>query len=433
MIEILDKHNCCGCEACVQVCPRHCISFDEDIEGFHYPLVDKTVCIDCGLCERVCPVLNQAEERPPLKVYAAKNKNEEELLASSSGGLFILFAKAILQKNGVVFGAKFDEIWNVVHSYAETEEGVKAFMGSKYVQSRIGSTYKEAKEFLDAGRQVLFSGTSCQIAGLKRYLRKEYDNLLTVDVICHGVPSPKVWRMYLAEIRRSARKGKNSVSLPLTHNSSEGDSHNEWMRITRISFRDKLLGWEKFSFALTLAKASADGKQNTVSLSQIYRENPYMRLFLGDYILRPSCYNCPSKSGTSCSDVTIADYWKIEKIDLTMYDEKGVGLLIVNTQKGLKLSENISFILKESKLSDIQLSNPSYYKSHQEPLKRNKCFQKINSNKCESIQEIVNQMYRRSLYQRVKNKIKKIIKNKLSSLLYIQFKHYIDRFIMSIS
>lgn len=415
MIEILDKHNCCGCEACVQVCPKQCISFEEDTEGFNYPLVDKTVCIDCGLCERVCPVLNQAEERPPLKVYAAKNKNEEELLASSSGGLFILFAKEIIRQGGIVFGAKFDSDWNVIHSYAETEDAVKVFMGSKYVQSRIGNTYKEAKDFLDAGKQVLFSGTSCQIAGLKRFLRKEYSNLLTVDVICHGVPSPKVWQMYLDEVKRNARQGENSVSSSLTHYLSERDTLDKTIQIKSISFRDKRLGWKKYSFALTLAEATADGKQNTVSLSHIYNENPYIRLFLGDYILRPSCYCCSSKSGKSCSDVTIADYWKIEKIDSTMYDEKGVGLLIVNTQKGLKLSENISFILKESKLSDIQLSNPSYYKSHQEPLKRNKCFQKINSNKCESIQEIVNQMYRRSLYQRVKNKIKKIIKNKLSS------------------
>ena len=127
MIEITDKHNCCGCEACVQVCPKHCISFDEDAEGFSYPLVDKITCIDCGLCEKVCPVLNQAEEREPIKVYAAKNRNEDELLASSSGGLFILFAKEIIRQGGIVFGAKFDSDWNVIHSYAETEDAVKAF------------------------------------------------------------------------------------------------------------------------------------------------------------------------------------------------------------------------------------------------------------------------------------------------------------------
>ena len=394
----------------MQVCPKHCISFDEDIEGFRYPLVDKTACIDCNLCEKVCPVLNQAEERKPLKVYAAKNRNEEELLASSSGGLFILFAKEILRHGGVIFGAKFDENWNVVHAYAETEEEVKAFMGSKYVQSRIGNSYREAKRFLEEGRQVLFSGTSCHIAGLKRYLRKEYSNLLTVDVICHGVPSPKVWRMYLDEVKRNARQGENSVSSPLTRNISERDALDKTVQIKSISFRDKRLGWKKFSFALTLAEATADGKQNTVSLSHIYNENPYMRLFLGDYILRPSCYCCPSKSGKSCSDVTIADYWKIEKIDPGMYDEKGVGLLIVNTQKGLELSTSIPVILKETKLSNIKLSNPSYYKSHIKPLKRNMCFQKINSKKRKSIQEITHQIFHRSLYQRIKKKIKSFIK-----------------------
>ena len=214
MIEIRDKHACCGCEACVQICPKQCISFEEDAEGFRYPSIDRTICIDCGLCEKVCPVLNQSVPMMPLVVYAAQNKNKEELLHSSSGGIFILLAKEILKKNGVVFGAKFDDKWNVVHAFAESEETVKAFMGSKYVQSRIGNTYSEAKKFLDSGRQVLFSGTPCQIVGLKRYLRKDYDNLLTVDIICHGVPSPKAWHRYLDEIKGYANKGKISILHP---------------------------------------------------------------------------------------------------------------------------------------------------------------------------------------------------------------------------
>jgi NAD-dependent dihydropyrimidine dehydrogenase PreA subunit len=406
MIEIKDNHLCCGCEACVQACPKHCISFDEDAEGFRYPLVDKAVCIDCGLCEKVCPVLNQAEERKPLEVYAAKNHDEQELLKSSSGGIFILLAKTVIHHGGVVFGAKFDKEWNVIHAYAETEGDVEAFMGSKYVQSRIGNTYKEAKTFLEAGRQVLFSGTSCQIAGLKRFLRKEYDNLLTVDVICHGVPSPKVWRMYLEEIKRNARKGENSVSSPLTHLISERDAHGESIQIKSISFRDKRLGWKKYSFALTLAKASADGKQNTVSLSCIHREDPYMKVFLKNIILRPSCYYCPAKGGKSRSDITIADFWGVEKVLPDFDDNRGVGLIMVNTDKGKDIAECLDIVCQKVSYQEAVMSNPFYFRSVNLHANRAKFFHLIDKN--DSIIRLSERMLHPSMKIRVKRFLSKL-------------------------
>ena len=199
----------------MQCCSRHCISMHEDNEGFLYPIVDKEACIDCGLCEKVCPVIHQGEPTEPLSSYIAINPNEEIRLKSSSGGIFTLLAEKIIADGGVVFGARFDKNWNVVHAWTDTIVGLAPFRGSKYVQSRIGNTYKETKEFLQQGRKVLFSGTPCQVAGLKKYLRKEYDNLLTVDFICHGVPSPGVWRRYLSELRESLRAergdGKNTV------------------------------------------------------------------------------------------------------------------------------------------------------------------------------------------------------------------------------
>lgn len=200
MISITSKEMCCGCAACEQRCPKSCIVMREDEEGFLYPQTDMSKCIDCGLCEKVCPVLNQGEKRKPLYVYAAKNKNPQIQLYSSSGGVFTHIAEQIIQNNGVVFGARFDENWAVKHDYTETLEGLAAMRGSKYVQSRIGSTYQQAKDFLEAGRLVLFSGTPCQIRGLKLFLAKEYENLLTVDLVCHGVPSPEIWRQYLHEI-----------------------------------------------------------------------------------------------------------------------------------------------------------------------------------------------------------------------------------------
>ena len=184
----------------------------EDHEGFLYPEGDSTVCIDCGMCEKVCLVINPNEPREPLAVYAAKNTNEKIRLKSSSGGIFTLLAEQIISEGGVVFGAKFDEHWNVIHSYAEKQESLEDFRGSKYVQSVIGDNYKYVKQFLLEERKVLFSGTPCQIAGLKRYLQKEYENLLTVEVVCHGVPSPKVWRDYLDYKRAKRVTGKNSVS-----------------------------------------------------------------------------------------------------------------------------------------------------------------------------------------------------------------------------
>ncbi len=212
MIEIKEKYNCCGCSACVQICPKQCISLSADNEGFLYPQVDTAVCINCGLCEKVCPVINQNEPRMPLEVYAAKNTDEEIRLKSSSGGIFTLLAEHIISEGGVVFGARFNENWEVVHDYTETVEGLESFRGSKYVQSIIGENFKKAKFFLDEGRNVLFSGTPCQVAGLKKFLRKEYENLLTVEVVCHGVPSPMVWHDYLDYRRAKHATGKNTVS-----------------------------------------------------------------------------------------------------------------------------------------------------------------------------------------------------------------------------
>lgn len=208
MVELIDKSKCCGCAACVQVCPKQCISFNEDIEGFLYPIVNKDLCIDCRLCEKVCPFLNLNDPRKPVKVLAAINPNEEIRMKSSSGGIFTMLAEAVIDKGGVVFGARFDKNWEVMHDYTETKEGLDIFRGAKYTQSKIGRTYKEAKDFLIQGRKVLFSGTGCQIAGLRLFLHKKYDNLLMVEIACHGVPSPAVWRAYLDEVTKG-NKNKN--------------------------------------------------------------------------------------------------------------------------------------------------------------------------------------------------------------------------------
>lgn len=304
----------------------------EDEEGFLYPIVDQEVCIDCGLCEKVCPVLNQGEERKPLQVYAANNTNEEIRMQSSSGGVFTLLAETIIQEGGVVFGARFNDDWEVIHDYTETQEGLATFRGSKYVQSRIGDSYCQAEQFLKKGRKVLFSGTPCQIAGLNLFLRKEYNNLLTVDFICHGVPSPGVWKSYLEELIALQGNRKNSV---LSH--SKPIILNSIRDISRIEFRNKRLGWKKYSFALTLSVPVGHGTKNTVLLSEPYNENIFMKGFLADLYLRPSCYACPAKCLKSGSDITVGDYWGIQNVMPEIDDDKGICCLMVNTDKGGQL------------------------------------------------------------------------------------------------
>lgn len=235
------------------------------------------------------------------KTYVCFNLNKDEREKSSSGGIFILLAKKVIEGNGVVFGARFDENWRVVHGYAENIEDVIPFLTSKYVQSSMGNMFRKAKEFLKNNRIVLFSGTPCQISGLKSYLGKEYSNLLTVDFICHGVPSPKVWEEYL----KDKANGKT---------------------IRAINFRDKTEGWKKFSLKIEFEDGS------------IYRgtqfQDPYLKGFLKDIYLRPSCYQCLNKGIKRISDITLADFWGIEHVKPELFDDRGISAVLVHSVRG---------------------------------------------------------------------------------------------------
>ena len=356
MIQITDKHNCCGCSACVQICPKQCISFDEDNKGFCYPKVNVDNCFNCGLCEKACPCLNQDESQKPLKVYAAINPDEKIRSESSSGGVFTMLAEAIIAEGGVVFGARFDEKWEVIHDYTETKEGLEAFRCSKYVQSKIGRTYIQAQTFLNAGRKVLYTGTSCQIAGLKRFLRKEYDNLLTVDVVCHGVPSPLVWRNYLKTLtERPTEVVGNKTGWSLL---------KERPVISHISFRDKLNGWKKFGFVV---RGKTDCKaQEEILLHETIDDNLFMKLFMCNLVLRPSCFNCSAKAGKSGSDITIADYWGIEDVHPEFFDDKGASAVIINSAKGQAYIKKLNLRLLNSEYDNILRYNPSLEHSVEE-------------------------------------------------------------------
>lgn len=310
MIKITNKNNCCGCGACLNVCPKQCISYKEDEEGFLYPTVNANDCIDCNLCNKVCPYNSETVPRKPIDIYAAKNKDEQIRLNSSSGGFFSALAEYVINQEGIVFGAQFDKNWNVIHSYTNNKKGISQYRGSKYVQSNTLHTYQEAKSFLEKDILVLYTGTPCQILGLKKFLRKDYSNLITVDFVCHGVPSPKIWQLYIKNL---------SLDAPINY----------------ISFRDKQKGWRNFT--LSIQTQFSNLKFNTNE-----NQSPYMKGFLNELYLRPSCHNCIAKNFSSNSDLTIADYWWIQNIKPEFDDDKGVSLVYVNTTKGNHILQELN-------------------------------------------------------------------------------------------
>ena len=328
-IELVDSDKCVGCAACASACPTHSITMKEDKEGFLQPRIDKKTCIGCHKCQKTCPIINkESESKGETKAYAAINKDDSVRAKSSSGGIFHALAKWTIEQKGVVFGARFDEKWEVMHDYCETLEGIIPFMGSKYVQSRIGDTYRQARNFLEQGRWVLFSGTPCQLAGLRAFLGKQYERLIQVDLICHGVPSPSVWRSYL----------KDFVT--------DGE-------ILSISFRDKEEGWLHFQNVTTTTTT-------TTTIREHQMENPYFRGFLKNVYLRKSCYDCSFKTLHRNTDITLADSWGIDHYCPEMNDDRGTSLVIIHSKKALQLFTSVANLC----YAEIQnLSEALFYNS----------------------------------------------------------------------
>ncbi len=368
MINITDKQKCCGCEACFNICPTKAISMKPDNEGYYYPSVDLDKCINCGLCESVCPFIQKSKKTKPIKIYGAIAQNKELLMASSSGGAFALLANEVIKNNGVVFGAKYDENFVVNHEKADTIEGVGAFKKSKYVQSRINSVFKEVKSELISGRQVLFSGTPCQVHGLGLFLKKDYPNLLAVDVFCAGVPSP----MLLSDFKKALEKKHKS-------------------KIVFIDFRSKEADGQKLKIRF------ANGKE-------IF-ESSYITF--GNDAFRPSCYRCPSNNFRSGSDLTIGDFWGASTVlDSSLKESRdGVSAIIIKTEKGLsffnKIKDCLSF-LKESDLETVLENNPRVVQPSPLPSTRKNAFKNYKPRKVLSI-------LKPSLAKRAIMKLKKIL------------------------
>lgn len=413
MIRLKDKKDCCGCGACVQRCPGNCITMHIDNEGFFYPEFDSSKCVDCGLCEKVCPVINQDDSRIPIYCIAARGKDQNIVKRSSSAGIFYLLAEKTIQKNGIVFGARFNETWDVIHSWADSIENVKPFLTSKYVQSQIGDSYKQAERFLKEGREVLFSGTPCQVSGLRHFLGKQYDNLLCVDVVCHGAPSPGVWREYLKYLISPQRR-KNTVSSPLYSHLSECDAH----RIKGISFRDKRLGWKKFSFVLLSSRGDSRSEENSVSSSykqivnQKHYYNLYMKMFLKNLTLRRSCFACPARKGKSGSDILLGDYWGIKRYYPDFFDENGVSMALAYSDKGKFLLDSIDLNTIEIKYSETKGNSTIEYDDSY-PDDRDSFFKNFSRDGIDAMKKISKkldgnlfQIYCKTLYCKIKHILK---------------------------
>lgn len=378
MIEITDKTKCCGCHACYNICPKGAIKMQQDEKGFEYPVIDKEKCINCGLCEKVCPIINNKQIENEPRAYACYNKDLNIRMKSSSGGIFTLLAEEILNKGGVVFGASFNTKFEVEHIMVEKTEELEKLRGSKYTQSKIGETYKKAKEILEEGRYVLFTGTPCQIEGLKSYLRKEYDKLYTQDIICHGVPSPKVWKKYI--------KYREKID-------------NE--KPKKISFRNKDNGWKLFNTKFEYKNFSYKQNQN---------EDKFMQAFLKNTILRDSCYNCSFKKLNRISDITLADFWGIQNIMPELDDNKGTSLVIVNSKKGQELFENIKekIIYKNVDIQEAIKYNMSMIESAKMDKNRKKFFE--NLDKLDFDKLVKKYTYQPSIFKKIEFKIKGVIK-----------------------
>lgn len=381
MLNITEKQKCNGCHACANVCPKKCIEMKEDSEGFLYPEIDGDKCVDCHLCEKVCPVIsgkNIPHENVP-DVYVAFNRNEKIRMKSSSGGIFTLIAEWIINQGGIVFGAALsDDFRSVNHISVDNISDLKKLRGSKYLQSTIGNAYIRTKEYLDSGRKVLFTGTPCQIGGLYSFLHKDYENLYTQDIICHGVPSPKVWRKYLSEHEHRTDSGINNVYFR----------------------HKKKSGWKEFSLLIEFL--------NKKFYIKSFNQDPFMKVFLSNMCLRPSCYDCSFKSVKRQADITLADFWGIQNVCPEMDDDKGTSLVMVHSEKGRNLWKSISndIIQKKTSADVIAKYNPSVSKSVCSHRNRTKFFENLNRY---SVVEL-NKRYNKPLFRtRVKRFLKKIL------------------------
>lgn len=376
------KKKCVGCGACSIICCANAIKMQYDNEGFYYPIVDFSLCVDCGACNGICPVENSKKATGSIvKCYAAYSNNKSTIVASSSGGIYTEIVSDIFRRSGKVYGVAYCDDMQVKHQRMNSIEDIEKFQGSKYVQSDMSEIFSEIKQLLKEGTLVYFSGTPCQVHALKCYLRKEYKNLFTQDIICHGVPSPLIFSKYVSE-----QEKKNQS------------------KVTSVLFREKKYGWENYSTVIQF--------ENGKTTRRIAKLNPYMKLFYSNLSLRPSCFECPFKMQQRVSDITLADFWGVSGFLPKFSKDQGVNLVMVNSQKGEELFNSIqqSVTYKEVNKENVLLTFSTITKSAAKPLLRDDFFSKLPNftinelSKCfckESLPTIIKR-YLRVLYKQIK-------------------------------
>ena len=352
----IPPNDCSGCSACANICPKGAITMSPDKEGFLYPNTNNDLCVHCNLCINICPILNNCQRNVPgtEDAFAAFIRDENLRKQSSSGGVFSALAKEVLKNKGIVFGAALCEnnASKCVFIGIEDSNDLPLLQGSKYVQAEIGLSYKKAKSYLQEGRTVLFSGTPCQIAGLYSYLgKKEFDNLFTVDIVCHGVPSPLVYEKYLHFVK------------------AQNDSKN----IQAISFRNKTSGWQNYSTSIKFS----DGSEK----STLAKNNLYIRAFLSNICTRKSCFSCKYSRIPRIADISLGDFWGVKYIHQELNDDKGVSLVSVNNEHGKALwnSSIASLDTKQTLLKKAIIFNPRFYSPSKPNPKRNKFFSHLEN------------------------------------------------------
>lgn len=365
MPKLATKEYCTGCTACASACPKACITMTADKHGFLFPVIDDSLCVDCRLCEHVCPIVIpvKVSENTP-QAYAAYSIDEETRLSSSSGGIFSEIANSVLSNNGAVFGAAYDEQFMVVHVCVECMEDLAKLQGAKYAQSNLNGIIVQVKERLDNGQEVLFSGTPCQVGSLKAYLRKDYANLLTVDFVCHSVPSPSAWSEYV----KYRAQMDNNGELP-----------------EAINLRSKQTGWSRYQYSNLFLYQNGD------SYTEKSGESLYMKLFVDGYINRESCANCHFKGYHRVSDFTIGDFWGIWDIAPEMDDNKGTSIVLVHSSHGQKLLQSISnrINLKSVTLEEASRQNPALIKSFPSHERRQEILSMIGSGQFSRLEQAI--------------------------------------------
>lgn len=349
MINKVKVEQCCLCKACINACPVEAIHFTKEHKEFLYPNIDSNKCIECGLCEKVCPALNQSEsfiDSNEILTCAVKNKNLEDRIMSSSGGMFIALAQLFLSKNGYVCGAVFDEEFQVKHVLTNDLNLVKQMQGSKYVQSDIGYVYREIKELVKRHVPVLFCGCPCQVSGLKRYLSNinVMDSLFTVDFICHGIPSQKMFSAYKQYMERKYKSA-----------------------FKKFEFRNKNNGWHHSNVSIVFE--SGKKYYNPIII------DVYMKAFLSGVTMKESCYECKYKNLKSGSDITIGDFWGAEAEFPNWDDNKGISAVLVNTEKGKRIFEQLPVEKKDAKIDTIIKYNRNLIESTARSGKRDEFFE----------------------------------------------------------